>query len=160
MFFSVIILFLCKYVCSITSAKDPFDLETKIQKDGNDTIDWFEKNDMVTSSDKTKLLIIGTKKNRITKLESQNIKLKIDINHEKKTETSSEKLLGVIVSTLRSIPASPVHLLQHGATAISDGIFGMLHRLGSVEHHLAGLNRIDTNHFLSGSSQVSSEWVG
>ena len=53
---------------------------------------------MVTSADKTKLLVIGTRRNRINKLESNNIKLKVNINEEEKTETSSEKLLGIIVN--------------------------------------------------------------
>ena len=60
--------------------------------------DWFDQNDMVTSVDKTKLLIIGTKKNRIEKLESKNIKLKVTVNDDEITETDSEKLLGVIIN--------------------------------------------------------------
>ena len=46
-----------------TAAEDPIELEAKIQQDGDKVIDWFDKNDMVTSSDKTKLLI-----NRINRI--------------------------------------------------------------------------------------------
>ena len=81
-----------------TSDCDPVNLESKIQNDGNKVIDWFDKNDMVTSADKTKLLVIGTKRNRMNKLESQNMKLKVTINEEDKSETESEKLLGVIIN--------------------------------------------------------------
>ena len=53
---------------------------------------------MVTSSDKTKLLVIGTKQNRLSKLENKNIQLQVTVNEEVKTETSSEKLLGVVIN--------------------------------------------------------------
>lgn len=55
---------------------------------------------MVCSSDKTKLLIIGTKRNRINKLENNNTKLNINICGEQKEESESEKLLGVIVNNI------------------------------------------------------------
>ena len=72
----------------------------KIQNDGDTVVSWFEKNDMVCSSDKTKLLIIGTKRNRINKLENNNTKLNINICGEQKEESESEKLLGVIVNNI------------------------------------------------------------
>ena len=53
---------------------------------------------MICSSDKTKLLIIGTGANRKSKLESKNLALKVNICGEEKKETTSEKLLGVIVN--------------------------------------------------------------
>ena len=81
-----------------TTAVDPRDLEDKIQRDSDTVIDWFDNNDMVTSSDKTKLLVIGTKQNRLSKLENKNIQLQVTVNEEVKTETSSEKLLGVVVN--------------------------------------------------------------
>ena len=81
-----------------TSCKDPESLERKIQEDGNSVTKWFDKNDMVCSADKTKLLIIGTNFNRIHKLEKFNLKLKINICEQVKYESTSEKLLGVIVN--------------------------------------------------------------
>ena len=81
-----------------TSANDPNDLQNYIQNDSNKVIQWFDANDMVTSADKTKLLIVGTKRNRLNKLDSQNKKLNVNVNNEVKEETESEKLLGVIIN--------------------------------------------------------------
>ena len=53
---------------------------------------------MICSSDKTKLLIICTAANRHSKLESQDLALKVNICGEEKKETTSKKLLGVIVN--------------------------------------------------------------
>ena len=70
----------------------------KIQNDSDKVIKYFNDNDLVTSSDKTKLLIIGTPRNSLIKLDSQNIKLQVTVNNDVKDETESEKLLGVIVN--------------------------------------------------------------
>ena len=51
---------------------------------------------MVCSSEKTKLLIIGTNANRKLKLDRFNKKLRINICGELKEESESEKLLGVL----------------------------------------------------------------
>ena len=72
--------------------------EEVIQKDGDTVVKWFSENDMVCSADKTKLLIIGTNQNRISKLERMDRKLKINICNEEKEESTSEKLLGIIVN--------------------------------------------------------------
>ena len=53
---------------------------------------------MICSSEKTKLLIIGTGAARQHKLESQNLALSVNICGEVKSETTSEKLLGVVVN--------------------------------------------------------------
>ena len=82
----------------ITADKDPIRLEAKIQEEANVVTKWFSKNDMICSSEKTKLLIIGTQANRRNKLENQNISIGVNICGEPKQETTSEKLLGVIVN--------------------------------------------------------------
>ena len=82
----------------ITAAKDPIVLEAKLQVEANAVTNWFSKNDMICSSDKTKLLIIGTKKNRKTKLENHNLTLKVNICGEEKQESTSEKLLGLVIN--------------------------------------------------------------
>ena len=69
-----------------------------MQNDGVIIVNWFEKNDMVCSSEKTKLLIIGTNANRKLKLDRFNKKLRINICGELKEESESEKLLGVWVN--------------------------------------------------------------
>ena len=82
----------------ISSDKDPLRLETKVQKEADTVVKWFTKNDMIVSSDKTKLLIIGTNQNRKSKLENQNLSLGIHICGETKKESTSEKLLGVVIN--------------------------------------------------------------
>ena len=82
----------------ITSDKDPNQLQRKIQDEANLVTSWFSKSDMICSSDKTKLLIIGTNSNRQSKLENKNLSLKVSISGEEKSETTSEKLLGIIVN--------------------------------------------------------------
>ena len=77
----------------ILSDKDPLRLETKVQKEADTVIKWFTKNDMICSSDKTKLLIIGTNQNRKSKLENQNLSLEVHICRETKKASTSEKLL-------------------------------------------------------------------
>ena len=79
-------------------AEDPAKLQVQIQHEANVVTEWFSRNDMVCSSDKTKLLIIGTHSNRHHKLEIQNLTLKVNVCGEEKTESNSEKLLGVIVN--------------------------------------------------------------
>ena len=59
---------------------------------------WFQKNRMVVSGDKTKLLVIGTHSNRSVKLENRRLKIIVD-GHET-IESESEKLLGIIVNEL------------------------------------------------------------
>ena len=44
----------------ITADKDPNALQTKIQIEADLMTDWFRRNEMVCSGDKTKLLIVGT----------------------------------------------------------------------------------------------------
>ena len=78
-----------------TSTIDPTNLENSIQEKGDKIVDWFDKNDMICSGDKTKLLIIGTQANRKSKLEMRNLKIKINICNDEINESSSEKLLGV-----------------------------------------------------------------
>ena len=56
----------------------------------------FNRNDIICRSDKTKLLIVGSHANRLSKL--TDVSLKVNICGETKQETTSEKLLGVIVN--------------------------------------------------------------
>jgi hypothetical protein len=43
----------------MTADKNPLILQNKIQAEACQVINWFSRNDMVCSSDKTKLLIVG-----------------------------------------------------------------------------------------------------
>jgi len=81
-----------------TSCKYPKILEKCIQQDGNEIVNWFDKNDINCSAEKTKLLIVGTRANRKSKLDKRNQKIKITISEKEIEETTSEKLLGVVVN--------------------------------------------------------------
>ena len=70
----------------------------KYKQDGNEIVNWFDKNDMSCSAEKTKLLIVGTQANRKSKLDKRNQKLKITISEKEIEESCSEKLLGVVVN--------------------------------------------------------------
>ena len=81
-----------------TSEKSPINLQTNIEKIGTEVTDWFLKNEMICSLEKTKLLIIGTKSNRKSKLEKDNMKIKIKVCGEEIRESNSENLLGLVIN--------------------------------------------------------------
>ena len=82
----------------IAADADPVALQGKIQVDADVVTGWFKKNDMICSSEKTKLLVIGTHANRQRKLFQNNQSLRVNVCDEIKVESGSEKLLGVIVN--------------------------------------------------------------
>ena len=82
----------------ITADAYPLVLETKVQHEADVVTNWFSRNDMICSSDKTKLLVIGTNANRQQKLTSINLKLKVNVCGDLKEESTSEKLLGILVN--------------------------------------------------------------
>ena len=77
-----------------TSNKDPEELMRVIEKDAKNITDWFSKNKMVCSGEKTKLLISGTRANKLKLDPNQEIVVSGDVVKE----TTSEKLLGVVVN--------------------------------------------------------------
>ena len=81
-----------------TAAKDPAALQVKVQKEADTVTNWFDRNDMVVSSDKTKLLIIATGARRLAKLTSTNFTFSVAVDGQMKKETESEKLLGITVN--------------------------------------------------------------
>ena len=82
----------------ITAHKDPVFLQRVLQEDANLITKWFDKNEMIVSSEKTKLLIIGTAAARRNKLENLDLGLDVNICGETKSESSLEKLLGFVVN--------------------------------------------------------------
>ena len=82
----------------MTAAHDPILLQANLQSEANLVTNWFSCNDMVCSSDKTKLLVVGTSANRKIKLNDQDICLQVNVCGVNKSESTSEKLLGVIVN--------------------------------------------------------------
>ena len=80
------------------SDKDPKELEAKIQREADRSTSWVEDNKMACAGDKTKLLVIGTKQLRTSRLNEPNEKLKINVCGIDIESTESEKLLGLIVN--------------------------------------------------------------
>ena len=78
---------------------DPNRLFYKIQTISSNISDWFFRNDMVVSGEKTKLLITGTHMNRKIKIEdNEGVKTEIMIENEEVKASRSEKLLGLVVN--------------------------------------------------------------
>ena len=78
------------------SDKDPDTLQNKIQKQADSSVQWIEDNKMLCSGGKTKLLVVGTRGLKLSKLEDRVLKVKVGENEVK--ETHSEKLLGILMS--------------------------------------------------------------
>ena len=78
---------------------DPNRLFNKTQTIANYITEWFHRNDMVVSGEKTKLLLIGTHINRKLKVEDKgDLDTSVIIEGESVEPTRSEKLLGVLVN--------------------------------------------------------------
>ena len=80
------------------SDSNPDVLQRKIQLEANKSTSWVKDNKLVCSGSKTKLLIIGTKELRMSKLLSQNKVIKINVAGHEVTESTSERLLGMIIN--------------------------------------------------------------
>ena len=80
------------------SDSDPDILQRKIQLEANKSTSWVRDNKLVCSGSKTKLLVIGTKELRKSKLLSQNKVLKIEVAGHEVNESTSERLLGMVIN--------------------------------------------------------------
>ena len=69
-----------------------------MQKHCSTVSNWFLKNKMVCSGDKTKLLVLGTRSNRYHKIEKQNSVQQLEIYGKTILESECEKLLGILVN--------------------------------------------------------------
>ena len=78
--------------------KDIDVLQNKIQEQADCSTQWIRDNKMICSGGKTKLLVVGTRELRWSKLVSKNKKLEVKVCGNTVVESSNEKLLGVIVS--------------------------------------------------------------
>lgn len=82
---------------NITDA-DPEALKVKLQREANLSTDWVSDNKLVCSGDKTKLLVIGTSELKQTRITKNNISFNITVAGHDVSESSSEKLLGMIIN--------------------------------------------------------------
>ena len=77
---------------------NPDVLEEKLQSQADRSTEWVRDNDMVCADDKTKLLVIGTRELRRSRLTTNNREITVNVCGEVIEESRDEKLLGVIVS--------------------------------------------------------------
>ena len=84
-----------------TADKNPIILQNKIQNEADLVTNWFSKNDMVCSSGKTKLLIIGTHANRQSKLINHNLTLSVNVCGEARRKQNQRNLFVLLLTTLR-----------------------------------------------------------
>ena len=82
----------------MTSHEDPATLQRNIQGDGTIVTEWFRKNDISCSGEKTKLLFSGTKENRANKIIAKDFSPTINIGGDAIEESTSEKILGVVIN--------------------------------------------------------------
>ena len=71
-------------------------LQEKTERLAGNAVKWFDNNDMIVSSEKTKLLVMGTQRNRRMKIPENTIP-KVNVNNEDISSSPSEKLLGLII---------------------------------------------------------------
>ena len=77
------------------SDPDPENLKKRLQEKANRSTAWYRDNGMVCSGDKTKLLILGTKELRKSRLISRNKSINITVCNNDVKESVSERLLGL-----------------------------------------------------------------
>ena len=78
--------------------KDPEILEEKLQCQARRSTEWIRDNNMVCSGAKTKLLIMGTRRQRNRMLAANNRLIQVNICGKVVKESSDEKLLGTVIS--------------------------------------------------------------
>ena len=77
---------------------DPTTLQNKIQREADISTSWVRDNKMVCSGSKTKLMVVGTKELRQSKLVKNNTQSEIIVDGCIVTESESEKLLDMIMN--------------------------------------------------------------
>ena len=80
----------------VVSDRDPEKLMNKIQKEADLSCNWLTDNRMCVAGEKSKLLIVGTKELRKSKIGDHVQSILVD--GKRVVETRSEKLLGVVIN--------------------------------------------------------------
>ena len=83
---------------SNVSDKDPHVLEEKLQAKADSATQWIADNKMICSGEKTKLLVVGTRELRATRLVNISRKLTVKVCGQEIIESDDEKLLGITIS--------------------------------------------------------------
>ena len=81
-----------------TTHERPQVLQKNIQRDADTVTEWFRKSDISCSGEKTKLLFIGTRANRVSKIVNDNFTPAVNVCSDTIKESTSEKILGVVVN--------------------------------------------------------------
>ena len=76
-------------------AADPVRLQQLMQQEAGNSAEWLADNKLCVAGDKSKLLVIGTRKMRSQKLHGR---MTINVDGKDILETDSEKLLGVVIN--------------------------------------------------------------
>ena len=77
------------------SGKDPEELRQSIEREAGNSAQWLKDNRLCVAGSKSKLLVIGTQRLKNTKIVNET---KITVDGQEITETTSEKLLGMVVN--------------------------------------------------------------
>ena len=80
------------------SDTNPENLQAKIQREADLSTAWVKDNRLVCSGSKTKLLVVGTKEMRKSKLTNENKLIEIEVDRHKVSESKSEMLLGLLIN--------------------------------------------------------------
>ena len=113
-------------------------LQEKLQKQADSSVQWIQDNKMLVSGDKTKLLVIGNRALKLSKLEDRVLKVKVGDNTVE--ETKDEKLLGILMSNNYSWNS---HLYGNGKKG-KDKVMGLIPKLSQRVGMLGKLNKYMT----------------
>ena len=75
-----------------------YSMQKKIQREANLSTSWVKDNKLMCSGSKTKLLVVGTKELRKSKLTNKGVVIEIEVDGHKVSESQSERLLGVLIN--------------------------------------------------------------
>ena len=79
------------------SGRNPADVRNSIEREAGNSAQWLKDNRLCVAGSKSKFLMIGTSQLRKSKI---NKEFKIVVDNQEITETSSEKVLGVVVNNV------------------------------------------------------------
>ena len=81
----------------MVSGRNPADVRNSIKREAGNSAQWLKDNRLCVAGSKSKFLMIGTSQLRKSKI---NKEFKIVVDNQEITETSSEKVLGVVVNNV------------------------------------------------------------
>ena len=113
----------------------PEALQDKLQRQAESSTSWIQDNKMLCSGEKTKLLIVSTREQRVTKLLEKTIS--INVCNKVIEESKEEKLLGILMSNIMTWTS---YLYGNKLTG-KDKILGLIPKLSQRVGMLTRLNK-------------------